>query len=323
MPVSEVSIFNDPDDYQAALCRDVGVDLLVTGRGEFRAQLVRIALPHLSLSAGTEHLARVAVMTVASNMLRVSLPVRSGSFPVSGGVPYRPGEIITHGPGHRLLERTEGRCVWRCVWLATKDLAAYSYAVKGAALQVPVGELRWRPNAAALQTLTNLYDDGVRLTCAQPNVAAGKRAADGLEQQLILALIECLVASPAPEAAAVGDRRTKIMGRFDDYLATRVEWKIAVPKICAALGVSDRTLRAHCQTTVGMSPRRYFQLRRLQLARRALRASVPQTTTVSDVARRYGFESLGRFASDYRAQFGELPSATLVRQNANAFGNSP
>ncbi len=301
----------------------VGSDLLVTSCGEFRAKLVRIALPHLRLSAGTEHLARIAVMTVASNMVRVSLPVRSGSFPVSGGVPYRPGEIITHGPGHRLLERTEGPCLWRCIWLATKDLGAYSHAVTGAALQVPVGESRWRPNASALKTLTGLHDDGVRLTSRQPNVAAGTRAADGLEQQLILALIECLVASPAPEAVVARDRRTEIMARFNDYLATCADWKIAIPTICAALGVSDRTLRAYCQATLGVSPRRYLQLRRLQLARRALRGSAPQVTTVSNVARRYGFESLGRFASDYRAQFGELPSSTLMRDEGIAFGNSP
>jgi AraC-like DNA-binding protein len=34
-------------------------------------------------------------------------------------------------------------------------------------------------------------------------------------------------------------------------------------------------------------------------------------TSVEQVARRWGFTHLGRFAHDYRVAFGQLPSATL------------
>jgi AraC-like DNA-binding protein len=62
-----------------------------------------------------------------------------------------------------------------------------------------------------------------------------------------------------------------------------------------------------------LSPTKYLRLRRMQLVRRALWREEPDTTTVSEVVQRYGygFHELGRFAANYRAVFGELPSATL------------
>jgi AraC-like DNA-binding protein len=62
-----------------------------------------------------------------------------------------------------------------------------------------------------------------------------------------------------------------------------------------------------------MRPKRYLMLRRMGLARRALRAGATDKTTVTDVAMRYGFWQLGRFAVAYRSSFGETPSATLQR----------
>jgi AraC-like DNA-binding protein len=83
-------------------------------------------------------------------------------------------------------------------------------------------------------------------------------------------------------------------------------------EICAALGVSERLLRSLCAEHLGMSPTTYLRLRRMSLVHRTLwRGAAAET--VSEVVRRCGFRNLGRFAADYRALFGELPSATLRR----------
>jgi AraC-like DNA-binding protein len=59
------------------------------------------------------------------------------------------------------------------------------------------------------------------------------------------------------------------------------------------------------------APKTYLLLRRMHLAREALHAANPVATTVTDVATRYGFWQLGRFASQYKFLFGEAPPATL------------
>ena len=62
-----------------------------------------------------------------------------------------------------------------------------------------------------------------------------------------------------------------------------------------------------------MSPKRYLSMRRMNLARRALRNAEAQRTTVTEIASDYGFWELGRFSVSYRSLFDESPSATLHR----------
>ena len=62
-----------------------------------------------------------------------------------------------------------------------------------------------------------------------------------------------------------------------------------------------------------MSPTEYVLLRRLKEVRRVLRDGNPNMMNVAEVAHRFGFVELGRFAGRYRATFGETPSATLHR----------
>ena len=88
---------------------------------------------------------------------------------------------------------------------------------------------------------------------------------------------------------------------------------LSVAQICQRLGVSERTLGNWFKAQHGLSPYQYLQRRRLNLAHRALLAADPETGTVTEIAMRFGFHELGRFAGVYRRFFGELPSRTLER----------
>jgi hypothetical protein len=106
MPGSTISVFGEPDGYQAALRRESGFDLVVTGRGKFQAQLTRIVLPHIHLLAGEEHLSRIVYISPRPHWVRVLLPVRSGAALLWDGIACNAEEIVTHNDGQRLHERT-------------------------------------------------------------------------------------------------------------------------------------------------------------------------------------------------------------------------
>jgi AraC-like DNA-binding protein len=143
-------------------------------------------------------------------------------------------------------------------------------------------------------------------------VLADREAAHGLEQQVIHALVDSLSTGPVAEEAAAGRRNRSILTRFEELLET--EPPPTVTAIGAALGVSQAMLRGCCNKNLGMDPSNYRRLRGMQRACRALRRENPDTATVSEVARRYGFRDLARFAANYRALYRESPSATLGRR---------
>jgi AraC-like DNA-binding protein len=109
------------------------------------------------------------------------------------------------------------------------------------------------------------------------------------------------------------------MIRLEEVLAEHLSQPPSITEFCELLGVSDRTLRSCCAEFLGMSPARYVRLRQLREVRSALRDADPDTTNVAEIAHRFGFAELGRFAGTYRATFGETPSTTLQRPPGRHF----
>jgi len=103
------------------------------------------------------------------------------------------------------------------------------------------------------------------------------------------------------------------MVRFEEVLAEHLSRPLQMPELCSLVAVSERTLRLCCAEFLGMSPSQYVLLRRLKEVRRALHDANPDIVNVGEVAHRFGFMELGRFAEGYRATFGEAPSTTLQR----------
>lgn len=192
MPSSSTSVFSEPDDYQAELQRIIGFVLTVAGAGDFRAALTRIDLPRIHLMAGEESLARLAIISLPRHTMRVALPPQRNSTVSSDGIPLREDEIVIHGPGHRVLERTIGPCHWRTILLPPEDLSRYGRAMVGALFNVPHGMYRWRPARSALRRLSCLHNTAIRMTKVHPDVVTSAEPAHGLEQELIDALVECL-----------------------------------------------------------------------------------------------------------------------------------
>jgi transcriptional regulator GlxA family with amidase domain len=143
-----------------------------------------------------------------------------------------------------------------------------------------------------------------------PEIIANPEAARGLEQALTEAMVGCLSMGSVNEDTVAQRHHELIMRRFRRVLEERLGESLYITEICKLIGVSERTLEVCCQEQLGVGPKRYLVLRRLHLARRALREAAPDRKTVTDIATRYGFWHFGRFAGAYQSLFGELPSVT-------------
>ncbi|OPG03261.1 hypothetical protein B1R27_29445 [Streptomyces sp. GKU 895] len=112
--------------------------------------------------------------------------------------------------------------------------------------------------------------------------------------------------APAPPAM-----RPASVKRVMDAVQERPAEAYDAARLAGIAQVSVRTLQEAFRRHVGMPPMAYVYDVRLQRVRAELRAGGPGAMTVSDVAHRWGFVHLGRFASRYRERFGETPSRTL------------
>src|SRR5947207_4866435 len=87
-------------------------------------------------------------------------------------------------------------------------------------------------------------------------------------------------------------------------------WRVA--ELAALCGIAPRTLQKHFRQFVGRAPLAFLHALRLDRARQELlRGS--QHASITEIATRFGFAHLGRFAIQYRRRYGESPSATLRR----------
>lgn len=103
-----------------------------------------------------------------------------------------------------------------------------------------------------------------------------------------------------------------IVRRAERFMADNADMPITVSDVAAHLGVSLRSLQAGFRQWRNATPNAYLRQIRLQLVREELLRS-DKATNVTAIAMRHGFMHLGRFSAQYRAAFGEGPSATLRR----------
>jgi AraC family ethanolamine operon transcriptional activator len=108
----------------------------------------------------------------------------------------------------------------------------------------------------------------------------------------------------------------RIVSRVRELVMATPDAPLTVLDVCHAVGTSRRKLQYCFEEVLGTQPSCYLRAVRLNAVRRELRRHSLATASVGDVACRWGFWHLSRFAAHYRQLFGELPSDTLKRSPA-------
>ena len=130
-----------------------------------------------------------------------------------------------------------------------------------------------------------------------------------LSQSLVALVIDALPHSHSQtlNSCKVAAATPGHVRRAIDYMHANARLPLTIQDIAQASQVSVRTLQYSFQRFKETSPVEYLRRIRLDGAHRDL-TDPERQASVADIARKWGFLHLGRFAGDYRRQYGRSPS---------------
>jgi len=124
-------------------------------------------------------------------------------------------------------------------------------------------------------------------------------------------LAACLASLDTPGRIPEESRRRRVIRRSLGYIGENLASPLKLSDICRIVGVSERTLIYAFKEHLGLTPKAYMNICRLNMVRREMECG--RATSITDAATRWGFWHMGQFSADYKRFFGELPSRTLAR----------
>lgn len=148
----------------------------------------------------------------------------------------------------------------------------------------------------------------------QPEFFSHSRSLDILLEDFLPLLVDSIPRSPTKlYKSRQLPCRFDLVKQAEDYIQTHLEKSITLMDLCEALYTTEHPLTYCFREVFGTTPIAYLKALRLQAVRKQLWLAAPTTAVIGEIAKQYGFWSLGHFSRDYKKMFGELPSQTLKR----------
>jgi AraC-like DNA-binding protein len=245
------------------------------------------------------------------------------SIPLSGHVEAISGEslVSTRGQGvvyppvgHTTIRRWSADCIQhelkiRCGYLETELESMLGRPIRrGPGRFAGVFDVTNGPAASWVQLVRTLASglNGESSIFCDPLMAG--QLAKTIVTGLLLAAPHEYRDELDQTAAPVRPRTVK---RAIDVIRAAPEQPFTLPGLAQLVGCSPRSLQEGFRRYVGVSPMTYLRDVRLSGAHNELLACTPTERSVADIAYRWGFQHLGRFAAEYKRHYDESPSCTL------------
>ncbi|MGO1120969.1 helix-turn-helix domain-containing protein [Rhodovibrionaceae bacterium A322] len=186
-----------------------------------------------------------------------------------------------------------------------------------------VHQLGWQFSGAPLARVPGTHLQALGQLCAQldqqisqmlspPSPAFQLAARDQILDALEQALAPWLPTGKGPDLSRPAiSRGHKTLQNAERIFRHSDDKALSMTELARQSGVSPRTLYYAFRQSLGLTPREYFEILRLNQLRQNLMDADPASQSVTRLATELGFGDLGRLASRYHARFGEYPSQTL------------
>lgn len=306
--------FQDADEFAPAI-QGADVELIqtsadLTGGRVTEIHCSSVVLQYCRIAFGT--LARASLHT---NPLSLMVPLKIDGSAVCNGYSMSHESFLVHGNRADYYSKTPTGFEWVLLPFKTD---AILHTIAALTQQEPPefreNCLSIRPPASVMTTVQRLLIDAVATAQHHPGVLTSHKALRSLERSIHIIIAMALARDHPGFSRRYGRTklsRSHVLRLVEAYLNAHLSEPVYLADLCAATGVSERTLQLVFLESYGVSPLQYLKLWRLNLARQRLRDGAREQTRVTDVALDCGFWELGRFAADYKALFGESPSQTL------------
>lgn len=286
-------------------------DIVQVERGMLEGEIQHASIGDLSIDTATFN---VGIRTRGgSHRERVGLSMIAGSADRVARSSYdsRPGDVLAMQPGGEHENRYFGGASLIVVMISPADIEA-SFATEGR-MRDPSNWWRQHFKGNA-ETVNEIIPRLRALIDRLGDVPFNADAAEFWKRAVIEAIMANIVAGMPAERDGPLPSALKTVRRVEEYLEARTAEAVHISEICTQLHVSRRTLHRAFDEALGIGPIAFLRHRRLCAIHTKLRAGQSDTLTISDLAFRYGFQNVGRFAGYYHDLFGEYPSATRRRQ---------
>lgn len=165
---------------------------------------------------------------------------------------------------------------------------------------------------APARHLDRMHRHILELLSRSPELLDDPVAVTQLRDAILIEWIEAIPSQVDTSELRRVEARKKVVDRACECMLAHSEQPLSTLDVCSRIGTSPRKLDYCFNDVLGISPKRYLRLVRLNGVRRDLKGRAGEARAkVQDIAARWGFWHLSEFSRDYAVQFGELPSQTL------------
>lgn len=140
------------------------------------------------------------------------------------------------------------------------------------------------------------------------NIFLAHDAATSQCRQTMISYFNALLGASSAKRCRSDNEGSGVWARASAEFEKALYQDVSIDFVCERLNLSRRSLELLFDRTMGISPARYLKVLRLNNIRRDLLSEDYKEDTIGNIAARWGVWHPSRFASEYKAMFGEHPS---------------
>jgi AraC-like DNA-binding protein len=293
--------------------KDARFDHIQLAKGRLCGSLLHARLPDTAFDWGAYNLPLLARGAMLSDRVVLAFILRTGDTGRLNGHPLLYPSAVVLPEGSEVHYRLAPDSEWSTFNVHQEELESVGIHSSPGRVELPRldAEARWRLHAAITGAVALLH----QLARGDSAILDGAVAGRCIREDLLAAYAATLDLTPGPRGCnrSSVEWRLRLLRRAVDFMDAEFAHPLRVARICSTVGTSMKSIERLFLDVHGVTPKRYLTLLRLAKARKFLLSGDRNSVSVAAVATACGFFHLGRFATEYRAIYGENPAWTLAQ----------